>query len=73
MEELLLHGSTVKKYIVFHDTANFKNSAGLFKVIAEYITDVDQSWKIVDHYIHRVGYTVIQREKRLPEVYNNLK
>ena len=73
MEELLLHGSTVKKYIVFHDTANFKNSAGLFKVIAEYITDVDQSWKIVDHYIHRVGYTVIQREERLPEVYNNLK
>ena len=73
MNELKLHGPTVKKYIVFHDTANFKTSAGLFKVIAKYITEVEQSWKIVDHYIHRVGYTVIQREERMPEVYNNLK
>jgi len=71
MKELKLHAPTVSKYIVFHDTANFKNSAGLFKVIAEYITDHEQNWKIVDHYIHRVGYTVIQREERMPEVYNN--
>ena len=71
MKELIAHAPTVSKYIVFHDTANFKNSAGLFKVIAEYITDVEQSWRIVDHYIHRVGYTVIQRTERLPEVYNN--
>lgn len=73
MKELKLHGPTVSKYIVFHDTANFKNSSGLFKVIAKYITEVEQSWRIVDHYIHRVGYTVIQREERMPEVYNNLK
>lgn len=73
MKELKLHAPTVSKYIVFHDTANFKTSAGLFSVIAKYITEVEQSWKIVDHYIHRVGYTVIQRERRLPEVYNNLK
>ena len=73
MQELRLHASTVSKYIVLHDTANFKTSAGLFKVIAKYITEVEQSWKIVDHYIHRVGYTVIQREERMPEVYNNLK
>ena len=73
MQELQMHAKFVKKYIVFHDTANFKNSAGLFKVIAEYITEHEQSWKIVDHYIHRVGYTVIQREERMPEVYNNLK
>ena len=68
MKELKLHGPTVRKYIVFHDTANFKTSSGLFKTIAEYITEVEQSWKIVDHYIHRVGYTVIQREERLPFV-----
>lgn len=73
MDELKLHAPTVSKYIVFHDTANFKNSSGLFKVIAEYITEVEQSWKVVDHFIHSVGYTVIQREERMPEVYNNLK
>ena len=73
MEELKTHAMFVRKYIVFHDTANFPNSRGLFKVIAEYITEVEQKWKIVDHYIHRVGYTVIQREERMPEVYNNLK
>ena len=68
MQELKLHAPTVKKYIAFHDTANFKTSSGLFKTIAQYITEVEQSWKIVDHYIHRVGYTVIQREERLPFV-----
>ena len=73
MDELTLHAPTVSKYIVFHDTANFRNSSGLFKVIAEYITEVEQSWKLVDHFIHSVGYTVIQREERMPEVYNNLK
>ena len=73
MQELKLHAPTVSKYIVFHDTANFVNSAGLFNVIAKYITEVEQSWKIVDHFIHHVGYTVIQREERIPEVYNNLK
>ena len=73
MKELRLHAPTVSKNNAFHDTANFVNSAGLFNVIAEYITEVEQSWKIVDHFIHRVGYTVIQREERIPEVYNNLK
>ena len=68
MQELKLRAPTVKKYIAFHDTANFKTSSGLFKTIAQYITEVEQSWKIVDHYIHRVGYTVIQREERLPFV-----
>ena len=73
MKELKLHAPTVSKYIVLHDTANFKTSSGLFKIIATYITEVQQCWKIIDHYIHRVGYTVIQREERMPEVYNNLK
>lgn len=64
MKELKLHAPTVSKYIVLHDTANFKNGRGLFKTIATYITEVQQCWKIVDHYIQRVGYTVIQREDR---------
>lgn len=61
MKELILHAPKVKKYIVFHDTANYKNTRGLLVAVAKYITEIDQSWRIVDHYIHRVGYTVIER------------
>lgn len=68
MKELKLHARHVKKYIVFHDTANFKNAKGLFETIAHYITYEEQKWKVVDHFIHRVGYTVIKREERLPEL-----
>lgn len=68
MKELKLHAPHVKKYIVFHDTANFKNAKGLFQTIAHYITYIEQKWKVVDHFIHRVGYTVIKREERLPEL-----
>ena len=65
IKELKLHAPKCKKYIVFHDTANFSTSKGLLKTIAEYITEVEQSWKIIDHYIHRVGYTVIERVNRV--------
>ena len=61
MKELIIHAPKVKKYIVFHDTANYKNTSGLLVALARYITEIDQSWRIVDHYIHRVGYTVIER------------
>lgn len=65
MKELIIHAPKVKKYIVFHDTANYKTSSGLFVTIAKYITEIEQEWRIVDHYIHRVGYTVIERVNRL--------
>ena len=65
MKELKLHAPSVTKYIVFHDTANFSTSKGLFKTIATYITEIEQKWKIIDHYIHRVGYTVIERVDRI--------
>lgn len=61
MKELIIHAPKVKKYIAFHDTANYKNTSGLLVALARYITEIDQSWRIVDHYIHRVGYTVIER------------
>lgn len=64
-KELKMHAPYVNKYIVFHDTANFKTSKGLLVAIAHYITFEDQSWKIIDHYPHRVGYTVIERVERL--------
>jgi hypothetical protein len=64
-KELELHAPKVSKYIVFHDTANFKGSKGLLPVIADYITRTEQSWQIIDHYPHRVGYTAIKRVNRL--------
>jgi len=63
--ELSMHAPKVRKYIVLHDTANFKGSTGLFKTIATYITELEQLWKIHTHYIHRVGYTVLERVKRI--------
>jgi cephalosporin hydroxylase len=65
MEELRIHAPCVSKYIAFHDTANYKAGESLFVTIAKYITEIDQSWKIVDHYIHNVGYTVIERVNRI--------
>jgi len=64
--ELRLHAPKVRKYIVFHDTANYKTTKGLFPTIAKYITEEEQKWRVIDHYIQRVGYTVIERvENRL--------
>ena len=64
MGELKRHAKHVRKYIVFHDTANARSSFGLFKTIAEYITFKEQQWSVVDHFIHNVGYTVIKRVNR---------
>ena len=65
-QELMLHARSVRRFIVFHDTCDYGKYSGLLPVIAKYITLYDQNWKIVEHYIHRVGYTVIERVKRLP-------
>ena len=64
-KELLMHAPKVRKYIVLHDTANFKNSNGLFVTIAKYITEMEQLWKVHTHYIHRVGYTGLERVNRI--------
>lgn len=61
LKELKTHAPTVKKYIVFHDTRNTKSAPGLLKAIAHYITEIEQTWQIVDHYITNAGYTVIKR------------
>lgn len=70
LQELRIHARHVSKYIVFHDTANFKGSRGLLPVIAKYITEEDQTWTIVDHYIQRVGYTVIKKTQRKEHIDN---
>jgi hypothetical protein len=64
-QELRMHAPKVRKYIVLHDTANFKGSSGLFVTIAKYITEMEQLWKVHTHYIHRVGYTVLERVNRI--------
>ena len=61
LKELIVHAPSVKKYIVFHDTRHTKSAPGLLKAIAHYITEIDQQWQIVDHYIFNAGYTVIKR------------
>lgn len=61
LKELIIHAPSVKKYIVFHDTRHTKAASGLLKAIAHYITEVEQQWQIVDHYIINAGYTVIKR------------
>ena len=73
MNELRLHAPSVKKYIVFHDTANYGSNSGILRTIVDYITEVEQSWTIIDHYTHSVGYTVIKREERIPVEYNDVK
>jgi hypothetical protein len=66
IEELKIHAPHVRKFIQFHDTANYEGSKGLLEVIAHYITYIDQSWQIVEHNPNGVGYTVIQRIVRTP-------
>ena len=63
-KEMHLHLPKVTKFAVFHDTTNYRHSRGLFKEIATYITEVDQNWKVVEHYTDWVGYTVLQRHYR---------
>jgi hypothetical protein len=65
-KELNLHAATVSKYIIMHDTCNFKTTSGLLPVIAKYITEVEQCWQIDEHYMHRVGHTVLKRVERIP-------
>lgn len=61
LNELITHAPLVNKYIVFHDTRHTKSASGLLKAIVHYITEIEQSWQIVDHYIINAGYTVIKR------------
>lgn len=61
LKELIIHAPSVKKYIVFHDTRHTTATPGLLKAIAHYITEIEQSWQIIDHYIVNAGYTVIKR------------
>lgn len=57
-KELALHGSSVKKYIVFHDTASIP---GVKRAVVEFV-DKNKDWEVLEHYPKNVGYSVIGRK-----------
>lgn len=56
-KELALHGSKVKKYIIFHDTAA---QLELKKAVKEYVA-VNKEWTIVTECDINVGFMTIKR------------
>lgn len=60
-KELELHGATVRKYIIAHDTAivNGKPDDQLYRCIKTWAEQ--NGWKVVDHCTDNVGYTVIKK------------
>ena len=58
-KELALHGSSVKKYIVFHDT---KAIPGVKRAVMEFVTK-NKEWEVLEHYEENVGYSVIGRKQ----------
>jgi len=78
-EELKLHASKVKKYLVFHDTTtyahidetNYETLGGMFvaegigiwKAIEEFLQDNPQ-WKLEQRYMHNNGLTILKNEKK---------
>jgi len=57
IKELVLHGSKVKKYIIFHDTYA---QPGLKKAVKEYVT-TNKEWTIVTECDINVGFMTIER------------
>jgi hypothetical protein len=58
-KELALHGSSVKKYIVFHDT---KAIPGVKRAVMEFVTK-NKEWEVLEHYEENVVYSVIGRKQ----------
>jgi hypothetical protein len=52
-KELQLHASSVRNYIIMHDTYKIK---GLHKVASQL-----EGWKVEEYYQENVGYTVLSR------------
>lgn len=63
IKELELHGNTVRKYIIAHDTSiiNGKPNDSLYRCLKDW--GEKNGWKVVDHCTENVGYTVIQKVK----------
>jgi hypothetical protein len=61
-EELDLHGSNVKKYIIAHDTStNVRGSVDtLYNVLANFAKK--NRWEVLERYTKNVGYTVLKKK-----------
>ena len=61
-EELDLHGSNVKKYIIAHDTStNVRGSIDtLYNVLANFAKK--NRWEVLERYTKNVGYTVLKKK-----------
>jgi hypothetical protein len=61
MQELKLHGTNVKKYIIAHDTSivNGKPNESLFKVLQKFAQAC--GWTIIERETRNVGYTVLKK------------
>lgn len=57
-KELQVHHKSVKKYIVFHDTAA---KLDLKRAVDEFLKKHDE-WELIESYEKNVGYTVIGRK-----------
>jgi len=62
IQELRLHQSQIKKYILAHDTSiiNGKNDSRLYDCMQNFC--LDYPWKIVERNVDNVGYTVMKRQ-----------
>ena len=65
-KELTLHGNKAKKYIIMHDTENFKfgdhsGGPGLWPAIEEFLAD-NPNWSIKEHFTNNNGLTVLERK-----------
>lgn len=65
-DELKLHASKVRKYIMFHDTTSYEfkgeghGRTGIWPAIQEFL-DSHSEWKIKERYTNNNGLTIIER------------
>lgn len=61
-KELALHASTVKKYIVLHDTSRLfgKPDDRLWQVVQQFVNGGINPWRVRERCTDNVGYTVIE-------------
>lgn len=65
-QELKLHSSKVKKYIIFHDTEAFRyigenNEKGIWYAVEEFLAE-NKEWDIKEIYSNNNGITIIYRK-----------
>lgn len=63
--ELRMHATAIKKYIVFHDTKLDNRETGgeyaMWKVVEKFLEDNDQ-WELIEHYTEgKAGHAAIKR------------